>query len=191
MPDDRDAFASDLAAVRVRIAGFGGQGVVMAGYTLGRAAILDGLNALQTQSYGSESRGGAAKSDVIVSPGEILDLAPSELDILLAMSQPALDTHLRHLKPGGILIHDSDLAKLPGPRERSFGIPAATTAQEKFGRDVVANAIFLGALAAATRVVSADALAKAIAESVPPKTVDLNLAAFEWGRSRSADLSRD
>jgi 2-oxoglutarate ferredoxin oxidoreductase subunit gamma len=183
VPDDRGAFASDLAAVKVRIAGFGGQGVVMAGYTLGRAAIFDGLNALQTQSYGSESRGGAAKSDVILSPGEILDLAPSELDVLICMSQPALDTHLRHLKPGGLVIYDSGLVKLPAPRERALGIPATTTAVEKFGRDVVANAIFLGALAGSTRAVSAESLSKAISESVPPKTVALNLSAFQAGRA--------
>ncbi|MBN2563401.1 MAG: 2-oxoacid:acceptor oxidoreductase family protein [Phycisphaerae bacterium] len=174
--------------MNIRLAGFGGQGIIMAGYALGHAGVLDGRNALQTQSYGSESRGGACKSDVIISEGEILELAPSALDALVAMSQPALDRFVANLKPDGILIYDSDLvkpgdalAKPDGSGIRAFGLPATNIAHQTFGRDVVANVIMLGCLAALTGVVSHDSLRKAISQSVPAKTVDMNLEAFEEG----------
>ena len=177
--------------MNIRLAGFGGQGVVMAGYVLGRAGILDGGNALQTQSYGSESRGGACKSDVIISEGEILELAPSALDVLVAMSQPALDKFLPNLKEDGILIYDSDLVKPGDAGTRSFGLPAAQIAHQTFGRDVVANVIMLGCLAGLSGAASRDSLRRAISESVPPQTVDMNLQAFEEGFKRAADQERE
>ena len=167
--------------MNIRIAGFGGQGIVLAGYVLGHAGILDGRNALQTQSYGSESRGGASKSDVIVSDDEILELAPSELDVLAAMSQPALDKYGPDLKEGGLLIYDSDLVKVADEGPRTFGRPISAIAHEKLGNDLVANMILVGYLARLTGVASADALRKAVAENVPPKTVEVNLTAFNKG----------
>lgn len=172
--------------MNVRIAGFGGQGIVMAGYILGRAGILDGYNALQTQSYGSESRGGACKSDVVISEGEILELAPTTLDVLLVMSQPALDKFLPNLKAGGFLIYDSDLVKLGHTASQAFGLPATKIAHETFGRDVVANAIMLGFLASLTQVVSRDSLRQAISESVPSTTADVNRRAFDEGFQKGA-----
>jgi 2-oxoglutarate ferredoxin oxidoreductase subunit gamma len=180
--------------MNIRLAGFGGQGIVMAGYVLGHAGILDGRNALQTQSYGSESRGGACKSDVIISEGEILELAPSTLDVLVAMSQPALDKYLADLKKDGCLIYDSDLVRLGNEQGKStdggpsvFGLPATGIAHKTFGRDVVANVIMLGYLSGLTGAASADSLQKAITESVPSKTVEMNLEAFEEGFSRAVD----
>jgi len=167
--------------MNIRIAGFGGQGIVMAGYVLGHAGVLDGGNALQTQSYGSESRGGVCKSDVIFSQGEILDLAPPVLDVLVAMSQPALGKYLADLKKDGILIYDSNLVKPGNGDIRAFGLPATQIANKTFGRDIVANIIMLGCLAGLTGVVSRDSLRRAISESVPPKTVDMNIEAFEEG----------
>ena len=172
--------------MNVRIAGFGGQGIVMAGYILGRAGIFDGHNALQTQSYGSESRGGACKSDVIISDGEILELAPASLDVLVAMSQPALDKFVANLKAGGTLIYDSDLVKPSSAASAAFGLPATNIAHETFHRDVVANAIMLGFLASLTLVVSRDSLCRAISESVPPKTAVVNLEAFDEGFKKGA-----
>lgn len=175
--------------MNIRFAGFGGQGIVMAGYVLGHAGILDGHNALQTQSYGSESRGGACKSDVIISAGEILELAPSAVDVLVAMSQPALDKYLPNLKADGILIYDSDLVKPANGGAGAVGLPATDIAHKTFGRDVVANVIMLGCLAGLTGVASRDALRQAIVESVPPKTVDMNLEAFEDGFGRGSGAS--
>jgi 2-oxoglutarate ferredoxin oxidoreductase subunit gamma len=176
--------------VNIRLAGFGGQGIVMAGYVMGNAGILDGASALQTQSYGSESRGGACKSDVIISRDEIVELAPSALDVLVAMSQPALDKYLPNLKPGATLIYDSDLVKPGGGDYRAFGLPATDIAHKTFGRDVVANVIMIGAVAGMTGVVSRESLCKAIADSVPPKTVDMNLSAFEEGFQRGTEHSK-
>ena len=167
--------------MNIRLAGFGGQGIVMAGYVLGQAGILDGAQAMQTQSYGSESRGGACKSDVIISESEIFNFVPSVIDVLVAMSQPALDEYLPSLKEGGLLIHDSDLVQPGEGRFHAFGLPATSIAEKTFGRDVVANVIILGYLAGLTDVASHDSLRRAISESVPPKTVDMNLEAFEAG----------
>ncbi|MBU0718178.1 MAG: 2-oxoacid:acceptor oxidoreductase family protein, partial [Planctomycetes bacterium] len=158
--------------------------IVMAGYVLGRAGVLDGANALQTQSYGSESRGGACKSDVIISEDEILDLAPSALDVLVAMSQPALDRFLPNLREDGILIYDSGLVKHGNGELKGFGLSATAIAHDMLGSDVVANVIMLGCLAALTGVVSTDSLRQAISESVPGKTVELNLRAFDEGFKR-------
>lgn len=174
-------------AVTIRLAGFGGQGIVMAGYVLGRAGILDGANALQTQSYGSESRGGASKSDVIISKGEILELAPSALDVLVTMAQPAFDKYLPNLREDGILIYESDLVKIDDGRARAFGLPATNIAHQTFGRDVVANVIMLGFLTGLTAAVSRESLRQAISESVPPKTVSMNLEAFDEGFNRATD----
>ena len=144
--------------MEIRLAGFGGQGIIMAGYVLGRAGVLDGANALQTQSYGSESRGGACKSDVVISEDEILELAPSALDVLVAMSQPALDKFLPNLRPDGVLIYDSGLVRHDDGGPRCLGLPATTIAHDLLGSDVVANVIMLGCLAALTGVVSGDSL---------------------------------
>jgi 2-oxoglutarate ferredoxin oxidoreductase subunit gamma len=182
--------------MNIRLAGFGGQGIVMGGYVLGHAGVLDGGNALQTQSYGSESRGGACKSDVIISDGEILELAPSALDVLVTMAQPAFDKYISNLKEGGILIYESDLvdpqrepADGNGSKIRVFGLPATDIARKMFGREVVANAIMLGCLAGLTGVVSRDSLREAISESVPPNTRDMNLDAFEEGLKRGTEAA--
>jgi 2-oxoglutarate ferredoxin oxidoreductase subunit gamma len=168
----------------IRFAGFGGQGIVMAAYILGRAAILAGRNALQTQSYGSEACGGACKSDVAISDEEVFELAPAELDVLVALSQPALDKYWANLRNDRILIFDRDLVKPPGDRAGGFGLPATNIAHQTFGLDVLASVIMLGALVARTDVVSHEALCRAIGDSVPPKTVDVNLKAFEEGYRR-------
>ncbi len=172
----------------IRLAGFGGQGIVMAGYILGHAGVLDGSNALQTQSYGSESRGGACKSDVIISKDAILELAPSALDVLVAMSQPALDKYLANLRKDGVLVFESDLVTLDQERAgcnngpiQAFGYPATAVARKTFGRDVVANVLMLGYMAGLTGVATRDSFCGAIAESVPPKTVDMNVKAFDKG----------
>lgn len=173
--------------MNIRFAGFGGQGIVMAGFVLGYAGVLDGTNALQTQSYGSESRGGACKSDVVLSDGEILDLAPSDTDVLVAMSQPALEKYIAQLKDDGILIYDSDLVDPLDLQVRTLGVPATDLAHKTFGRDVVANVIMLGCLAGLTNCVSRDSLGRAIEENVPPITRDMNIEAFGVGFDRGAN----
>jgi len=95
--------------MNIRFCGFGGQGIVLSGYIYGVAATLDGKKALQTQSYGSESRGGECRSDVIISDEEIHELAPSRLSVLIALSQAAFDSYCPALEETGILIVEDDL----------------------------------------------------------------------------------
>ncbi|MFQ6066123.1 MAG: 2-oxoacid:acceptor oxidoreductase family protein [bacterium] len=169
---------------KIRIAGSGGQGVVLSGVILGRAAVLyDRKRATQTQSYGAEARGGAARSEVIISDESIDCPQVINPDILVAMSQRALDKYIKDLRPHGILIVDSELVK-DFPQNRSFyvyRVPASQIASQEFGRTIVANMIMLGFLVGLTGVVSREALGKSVRDSVPQETKDLNLRALEKG----------
>ena len=168
--------------IEVRIAGYGGQGVVLAGQILGKAAVYDGKNALQTQSYGAEARGSAARSEVIISDGKINFPAVRKCDILVAMNHESLNKHLEALKENGILIVDSTYVKeIPETKAEVYKVPATETAQKTFGASLYANMVMLGALAKITNLVSVKALEKAIKESVPPKTVETNLTALKKG----------
>lgn len=173
----------------VRIAGFGGQGIILAGIVIGKAASLhDNLFAVQTQSYGPEARGGASRTEVVISDGEIDYPKIQYPDIFVAMSHEALIKYLDGLKDNGILIVDPDMIKeediLPFIKKHEikyFKAPATKTATEKIGISIVANIVMIGAIIKATNVVSEDAARKAIAESVPPGTEAKNIAAFEAG----------
>jgi len=168
--------------IEVRIAGYGGQGVVLAGQILGKAAVYDGKNALQTQSYGAEARGSAARSEVIISDGKINFPAVRKCDILVAMNHESLNKHLEALKENGILIVDSTYVKeIPETKAKVYKVPATETAQKTFGASLYANMVMLGALAKITNLVSVEALEKAIKESVPPKTVETNITALKKG----------
>jgi len=162
----------------IRIAGFGGQGIVLAGVLLGEAAILDGKCAVQTQSYGPESRGGAARSEVIIS-NEIIDYPKAvEADILIILSQPACDKYLPLMKPDSTIIGDSDLVKTT--KNNIFSVPFTKIADD-LGKKVVANSVMLGYLNACTKVISSKSLEETITENVPQHTIDLNLKAFNEG----------
>ena len=168
--------------IEVRIAGYGGQGVVLAGQILGKAAVYDGKNALQTQSYGAEARGSAARSEVIISDGKINFPAVRKCEILVAMNHESLNKHLEALKENGILIVDSTYVKeIPETKAKVYKVPATETAQKTFGASLYANMVMLGALAKITNLVSVEALEKAIKESVPPKTVETNINALKKG----------
>jgi 2-oxoglutarate ferredoxin oxidoreductase subunit gamma len=162
----------------IRIAGFGGQGVVLAGRLLGESAILEGKRAVQTQSYGPESRGGAARSEVVVSDEEIDYPKVIKADILVALSQPAFDKYNPAVKEDGRIIVDSDLVESNDERILSVGF--AKTA-DVVGKRVVANSVMLGYLVASTGVVALESMEKIIRENVPAHTVELNLEAFRKG----------
>lgn len=167
----------------IRIAGFGGQGVVTVGKIVGLAAALhDKKNAVQTQSYGPESRGGACKSEVVLSDGEIHYPKVRTADVLVALSQPALDIYLKDLKPGGILIIDplTVIKEVSRTDVKIVKVPTAEIALQ-LGNKKFQNMVALGALASLTGVISQEALEKAIGESVPPKTLAQNLEAFKKG----------
>jgi 2-oxoglutarate ferredoxin oxidoreductase subunit gamma len=168
--------------IEVRISGLGGQGVVLAGQILGRAAVYDGKNAVQTQSYGAEARGSAAKSEVIISDDRIGFPAVRKCDIMIAMSQTAVDKHTKDLKKDGMLIVDSGNVKnIPEAKARIYKVPATKTAEATFGAKIYANMIMLGALTKITEIVGEKAFAKAIKDTVSAKTVEMNTRAYKKG----------
>jgi len=176
--------------VKVRFAGFGGQGVVLCGYILGKAAMLDGLNAIHTQSYGSASRGGLTRSDVCISEGEIHDLALEEFDLLVALTQQSYDLFRTDLAPDGILLYESDLVEpAEGGVARGFGLPATDIAFKKFGRKIMANMVMIGCVSRVATVVSEESLIRTIRETVPRGTEDVNLEAFREGQRLARELS--
>jgi 2-oxoglutarate ferredoxin oxidoreductase subunit gamma len=165
----------------IRIAGLGGQGVVLAGHILGKAAAYDGLQVVQTQSYGAEARGSAAKSEVIVSDQKIGFPMVRRSDVLVAMSQTALDKHLKDLKEDGILLIDGDMIKQPpSVKARVFNVLATKTAETQLGNKMQANMVMLGALAKITKIVTQDSVEKAIKESIG-SGADKGIAAFRTG----------
>ncbi len=167
--------------IEIRLAGFGGQGIITAGLILGRAAILAGLNAVQTQSYGPEARGGASRSEVIISDKEIYYPKVREPDILLVMSNPAFERYIGDLKEDGILIYDSSIIKNVNIKQKSYGIPATKMAVEKLGNRIVANIIMLAFLVEISKVFPRDHLIKAVLQSVPKGTEDINKKALNIG----------
>jgi 2-oxoglutarate ferredoxin oxidoreductase subunit gamma len=169
---------------QVLITGFGGQGIVMAGDILGKAAtIFDHKHATMTQNYGPEARGGACSSQVIIGPEEILFPCIEEPEILVCMSQEAYTKNIKSLRSGGTLIWDTDLVHIR-KSENNFklhNIPATRFA-EQLGTKMMANIVMLGFLSAVENLVHADALRKAVLDSVPASTKDKNIDAFNMGR---------
>jgi len=167
----------------VRLAGFGGQGIIRAGLMLAMASsIYDGKNAVQTQSYGPESRGGSCKSEVVVSDEEIDYPKVDEPDVLVVMSQEAFNTYVQTLKTGGTLILDPDMVPRHEPKEnaRVFMVPSTKMA-EHLGKTIVANVIMLGALVALTNVTTLEAFKNSLLSNIPKGTEKLNLTALERG----------
>jgi len=137
---------------------------------------------VQTQSYGAEARGSAAKSEVIISGEPIKFPLIRKCDIIIAMSQTALDKHLNNLRQDGILLVDKDMvADVPESKARIFWVPATSIAEAEFKRRIYANAVMLGALTKVTRVVSQTAMKNAIRDSIPEELLAENLRGFQLG----------
>lgn len=181
-----------MQSTEVRIAGFGGQGIVLAGVLLGRAALADGRYVVQSQSYGAEARGGAARSEVIISPEPIAYPEVIAPHILVAMSQAALDRYLAELRPEGTLIADAELVRqIPDrPGLRCWRGAFTRIAGEELGRAIVANIVMLGFMAAVTDVVTWDSLCQAVRLGVPQGTEELNLQALARGKALAQALPR-
>ncbi|MBI5095427.1 MAG: 2-oxoacid:acceptor oxidoreductase family protein [Candidatus Hydrogenedentes bacterium] len=166
---------------QIRIAGYGGQGIILTGMLLGKAASLfDGKHAVFTQSYGPEARGGASSADVVISDGPIDYPLVIEPDILVALFQEAYMRFRPQLKPGGTLILENDLVHPSAGDENASRIPATRMATE-LGKRIVTNVVVFGYTVGKTGVVSRDAAEKAIEATVKPKTIELNLRAFNAG----------
>jgi len=174
--------------VEVLFAGFGGQGIILAGLIAGKAvALYDGKESVHTQSYGPEARGGACSSGVVIDETQVDYPYASSPDILVIMSQEAYDKYLPTIKDQGILIVDEDLVRLDGRAEmlsvkggEIYRVPATRLA-ESLGNKIVANIIMLGFFVGITGVVSYEAMKKSVLESVPKRFVKLNEKAYDTG----------
>ena len=166
----------------IRLCGYGGQGIILAGYIVGQAAsIYEGKNAVFIQDYGPEARGGACRADVVISDEAVLYPYIDAPSILVSMSQAAYDKYFPGTREDTLVIIDEELViaeRTSG--QRLLEMPARRIAEE-VGRVAVANAAMLGFLTAATGVLSVDAMKKSILASVPKGTEELNLNAFEQG----------
>jgi 2-oxoglutarate ferredoxin oxidoreductase subunit gamma len=172
-----------MALTQIRVGGFGGQGVIMAGMIIGRAASLyDSKEASLSQSFGPEARGSACSAQVIVSDSRIHYPYVSRADILVAMSQEAFEKFSMNMDPEGAVLIEDELVKVhdlpPGVSVHS--VPSTRLAEE-IGRRLVANIVMVGFVIAVTGLVRGDAARRAVKDLVPRGTEDLNLMAFDRG----------
>jgi len=172
-----------MSRFEIRIAGLGGQGIVLAGIIIGTAASIYGdKNATQAQSYGPEARGGACKTEIVIGDEEIDYPKVEQPDIVAVMSQEAYNTYVGEIKENGTLLYDSDmiLETRPMKNVRIYKVPATRIA-EQLGKKIVANMVMIGAIIAITEIVDKQSIEKAIASNVPRGTEKLNIEAFERG----------
>ncbi len=167
----------------IRLCGSGGQGIMTAGYILGKAAsVFHDYKAVQTQSYGPEARGGAARSEVIISDREIGYCGLMETEYMMVMSQAAFDKYTFDLTEDAVVVLDPNLVPY-AEYEGAVEIPATQIAEE-LGNKIVANIVMLGAFNAASDLVPEDALEEALKDSVPKRFIDLNVKALREGIKR-------
>jgi len=172
-----------MQLTEIRIAGFGGQGVILAAMIVGKAAsIFQGGYATLTQVFGPEARGGASSAQVILSDEPILYPYVTQPDVLVVMSQEAYTRFAPELREGGLLIVEEELVHIDELRSgiRVHSVPATRLAEE-LGRRMVLNVVMVGFFAAVTGLLDPDALRQAVGDSVPPPTRELNLRAFDKG----------
>jgi 2-oxoglutarate ferredoxin oxidoreductase subunit gamma len=172
-----------MQLTEIRVAGFGGQGVILCATIIGKAAsIYEHGYATMTQNFGPEARGGSSSAQVILSDAPILYPYITRPDILVVMSQEAFTRFTPELKPGGLLLLERDLVRISGPMEnhRSYGVPATRLAEE-LGRKMVLNVVMVGFFGALTSLLDPGALRQAVADSVPAGMQKLNLDAFDKG----------
>lgn len=174
----------------IRLGGFGGQGIITAGKIVGKAAaIFDKKNAVFTQSYGPEARGGACSSEVVVSEEDIAFPKVQTPDIVILMSQEAYVKFGNNLPKGAIMLTDSELVKMDKKPEgvEVYSLPATSIANE-LGKRMVANIVMIGFLAGIDNAISEKALRESVLSSVPKGTEELNTKAFEKGLEHGRKL---
>ncbi len=166
----------------IRITGFGGQGVVLAGHIIGRAcAVHAGQHATMIQSFGPEARGSACSTTLAISPEEVLYPYIHRPDVFVVMSAEGYDKYADELKDDGTLVYERDLVQ-PHPKkgQKAFGV-SSTRIAEELGRSIVQNIVMVGFFAAVTKMVPREAMRDAVRGSVPEGTEELNLRAFDAG----------
>jgi 2-oxoglutarate ferredoxin oxidoreductase subunit gamma len=172
-----------LQLTELRIAGFGGQGVILSAIVIGKAAsVYQGAYATMTQNFGPEARGGACSAQLLLSDQPILYPYVTQPDIMVVMSQEAYTRFVPELKEGGTLIVEQDLVRVIDlPRQTKVYSCPATRLAEELGKRMVLNSVMVGFFTAVTQLLELDAVRKAVADSVPSTFQELNLKAFEKG----------
>jgi 2-oxoglutarate ferredoxin oxidoreductase subunit gamma len=172
-----------MRLTEIRIAGFGGQGVILSAAILGKAAsIYENGFATMTQNFGPEARGGACSAQLVVSDSPVLYPYVTKPDIMVIMSQEAYNRFADELKPEGLLIIEEDLVRVSNLNndKKVYSIPATRLAEE-LGKRMVLNAVMVGFFTAVTKLLNVDSVRKAVADSVTPAFRELNLKAFDKG----------
>lgn len=172
----------------IRLGGTGGQGLITGGIILAEAAILDGKNAVQSQSYGPESRGGSSKAEVFIADGEIDYMKVTDADLLLVMSPEAAKKYINDIKDDAIVIIDTTYIKdCVSPKGKTYRVPISLLARQEVGRELVANIVALGVIVGITGIVSRDALEKAVLARIPKGTEEMNKKALALGFQAADD----
>jgi 2-oxoglutarate ferredoxin oxidoreductase subunit gamma len=168
----------------IRIAGFGGQGIISMGILLAVAAgKYEGKEVAQTQSYGPEARGGACKTEVVLADGEIDYIKALNPDFLVVMSQPALDKYVSGIDPeyATLVVDETLVQQVPASIKKLVKVPATKIAEEQLGNRIVANIVMLGVIAKISSFVGLDACKRALIDNMPARTVEKNLQALDKG----------
>lgn len=181
-----------MSETEIKIGGFGGQGVILTGMIIGKAAaIYNDMFSTMTQAFGPEARGSACSAQVIISPEQILYPYVVHPDVLVVMSQEAATKFIPQLRKDGeaLLLYEEDLVNLKGIdfKAKTYGIPATRIAEE-IGRKLVLNIVMVGFFTACTDLLNADAVREAVKASVPRGTESLNLTAFDKGYNYGKEL---
>jgi len=173
----------------IRISGFGGQGIILSGYIIGKAASLyDGKNASFTQSYGPEARGGACSAAVVIEKRKVSYPLVKKADFLIVLSKEGYEKYADEITPEGFTFVDSDLVKkAPVDNKKVFGIPATIFAEE-MGNKIVANIIMLGFFTGVKSIISKEAMIESIKTSVKKAFIEINLKAFERGYKYAGEI---
>jgi 2-oxoglutarate ferredoxin oxidoreductase subunit gamma len=182
-----------MAVTEIRITGFGGQGVILCGYIIGKAAsIYNNQHSTLTQSFGPEARGSACSAQVIVSDDRVLYPYVTAPDVLIAMSKDGYLTHKDKISDDCIIVYEKDLVtpENHGSKVKTYGVPATRFAEE-LGRKIVLNIVMLGFFGAVSEMLPKEALRKAVETSVPAGTEELNLKAFDKGYEYGMSLKKE
>ena len=175
---------------QLRLSGSGGQGVITAAIILAEAAVAEGKEAVQSQSYGPEARGGASKSEVIIDDGPIYHPHVLVPDLVLAMTQKAADKYYSDRNPDGLLVLDDSLVPETPDFPHVVRIPITRLAVEEVGRPLCANIVALGALVRLTGLVKFETIRQSVAHRVPPHTVEQNMKALQVGWDAAGDAKK-
>jgi 2-oxoglutarate ferredoxin oxidoreductase subunit gamma len=168
---------------RLVFSGSGGQGVITAAIILAKAAVMfEGKNATQSQSYGAAARGGATRSDVLISDSDIYFPKVVQPNILVSLTQESYNTFSGIIRPGGLLLVDSRYVSIEKKVDaKHLSLPMYDTVMEKIGKPIVFNICMLGALLGATRLVRGESILKVLETTIPKDFMEMNKTALDLG----------